>query len=145
MQVIGIDDNYYTLTSISILQKIPNKFTTKYGGGLPNPLFMKLPDGSEWEVNRAKDNGEIWLEKGWKEFAEHFSLDQGCFVCFRYDGTSKVHVRIMDQSGVEIEYPCVTGHENDNHVQTKEQHNLTLDEGPHQKAEQIWGKDSLFV
>ncbi|XP_047169709.1 B3 domain-containing protein At1g49475-like [Vigna umbellata] len=89
--------------------KIPNIFTANYGGGLPNPLFMKLPNGTEWKVIWEKDSGEIWLREGWKEFVEHYSLDHGHFVFFKYEGTSEVRVYICDQSGVEIDYPCGTG------------------------------------
>ncbi|WVY91331.1 hypothetical protein V8G54_036845 [Vigna mungo] len=65
--------------------KISNIFSAKYGGGLPNPLFMKLPNGTEWKVIWEKDNGEIWLREGWKEFVEHYSLDHGHFVFFKYE------------------------------------------------------------
>lgn len=129
------------------MQKIPNKFSSKYGSGLPNPLFIKPPNGAEWEVNWAKHNGEIWLEKGWKEFVENYSLDQGHFIFFEYEGTSLIQVTILGQNGLEIDYPWDTRDENDNNlVQTKEESKVILDEGQQDlKAEQIRGKDSLFI
>ncbi|KAL9317063.1 hypothetical protein ACSQ67_013580 [Phaseolus vulgaris] len=120
--------------------KIPNKFSCKYGSGLPNPLFMKPPDGTEWKVNWAEDKGEIWLEKGWKEFVEHYSLDQGHFIFFKYEGTSQIHVIILDQSALEIDYPCGNGDENDNLVKTEEESDMVLDEGQDVKDEQIRGE-----
>jgi len=106
---------------------------------------MKPPDGTEWKVNWAEDKGEIWLEKGWKEFVEHYSLDQGHFIFFKYEGTSQIHVIILDQSALEIDYPCGNGDENDNLVKTEEESDMVLDEGQDVKDEQIRGKDSLFI
>ncbi|XP_017414065.1 B3 domain-containing protein At3g18960-like isoform X1 [Vigna angularis] len=117
--------------------KIPNIFTANYGGGLPNPLFMKLPNGTEWKVIWEKDSGEIWLREGWKEFVEHYSLDHGHFVFFKYEGTSEVHVNICDQSGVEIDYLCGTGDGNYNLDQNEEEPIIILDE--EEDPEQIRG------
>ncbi|XP_061364740.1 B3 domain-containing transcription factor VRN1-like [Gastrolobium bilobum] len=85
--------------------KIPNMFTRRYGGGLSNPVFVKPPDGTEWKVYWTKQNGEIWFEKGWKEFAEKYCLDNGYLVVFKYEGTSQFDVVILDQSALEIDYP----------------------------------------
>ncbi|KAL5077298.1 hypothetical protein RYX36_016282, partial [Vicia faba] len=46
--------------------KIPNKFTRSHGVGLPNPMFIKPPDGTKWKVFCKNINGEIWFEKGRK-------------------------------------------------------------------------------
>ncbi|QCE08698.1 hypothetical protein DEO72_LG9g3727 [Vigna unguiculata] len=78
--------------------KIPDKFTNIYGGMLWNPVFLRPPDGTEWKVHWTEQNGEIWFEKGWKEFAENNSLDHGHFVFFTFDGTSKIDVLILHQS-----------------------------------------------
>ncbi|KAL5139979.1 B3 domain-containing transcription factor VRN1 [Glycine soja] len=60
---------------------IPNKFTKIYGGNLSNPVFLKAPDGIKWKVYWTKDDGgRIWLNKGWKEFATHYSLRYGHMV-----------------------------------------------------------------
>ncbi|KAJ1436294.1 DNA-binding barrel domain superfamily [Sesbania bispinosa] len=85
--------------------KIPNKFTKRHEGGFSNPVFIKPPDGTEWEVYWTKQNDEIWFEKGWKEFAENYSLNHGHLVLFKYEGTSQFDVLILDQSAVEIDYP----------------------------------------
>ncbi|XP_061345456.1 B3 domain-containing transcription factor VRN1-like, partial [Gastrolobium bilobum] len=87
------------------LQKLPNNFTKKYGGDMPNPMFLKPPDGTEWEVFWSKKDGDIWLQKGWKEFATYYSLDHGHMVLFEYKHTSHFDVRICDKSTLEIDYP----------------------------------------
>lgn len=69
-------------------------------------MFIKPPDGKEWEVYWTKlEGGEVWLDKGWKAFAENYSLDHGYLVLFKYEGTSLFRVLILDQSALEIDYP----------------------------------------
>ncbi|XP_040869492.1 B3 domain-containing transcription factor VRN1 [Glycine max] len=119
--------------------KIPNKFTSKYGGGLPNPVFIKPLDGTQWKVNWTKQNGEVWFEKGWKEFVEHYSLDHGHLIFFKYEGTSQIDVLILDQSALEIDYLCDTCDENEILDHTHEAPNMIFGEWPDQKAEKIRG------
>ncbi|MED6219246.1 hypothetical protein PIB30_034066 [Stylosanthes scabra] len=91
--------------------KVPKKFSKKYGGGVPNPVYLKPPDGTEWRIDWTKKDGEILFEKGWKELAKYYSLDNGHLLWFEYNGTSKIEVHIFDMSGLEIDYPS-----NDNSV-----------------------------
>lgn len=77
----------------------------KYGKGLPNSLFLKTPNGAEWKFNLEKQNGKIWFEKGWKEFAEYHSLAHGHLLVFRCQRTSLFQVHIFDLSASEIDYP----------------------------------------
>ncbi|CAL0318550.1 unnamed protein product [Lupinus luteus] len=83
---------------------IPNKFSKKYGAGLSNPVFLKPPDGTEWKVYWTKHDGEIWFEKGWKEFARYYSLNHGHMVMFEYNRSSQFVVHIFDESATEIDY-----------------------------------------
>ncbi|TKY50756.1 B3 domain-containing transcription factor VRN1 [Spatholobus suberectus] len=116
--------------------QIPNKFTKRYGGGLSNPLFIKPPDGTEWKVHWTKQNGEVWFEKGWKEFVENYSLDHGHLVFFKYGGTSQVDVLILEQSALEIDYPsCDAPEENDNLEQSD-------DEWPDQNTTHLRGEEA---
>ncbi|KAF7803593.1 B3 domain-containing transcription factor VRN1-like isoform X2 [Senna tora] len=85
--------------------RIPNKFTGRYGGGLPNPVFLKPPDGKEWRIYWTKHDNGFWLQNGWEEFASFYSLNMGHLVLFKYEGTSQFVVHIFDQSATEIEYP----------------------------------------
>ncbi|MED6219248.1 hypothetical protein PIB30_034068 [Stylosanthes scabra] len=91
--------------------KVPKKFSKKYGDGLPNPVFLKPPDGTEWKIDWTKQDGEVLFEKGWKEFATYYSLDNGHLLWFEYNGTSEIEVHIHDTSCLEIDYPS-----NDNSV-----------------------------
>ncbi|CAL5202416.1 unnamed protein product [Lathyrus oleraceus] len=85
--------------------KIPNTFTRSHGARLPNPVLMKPPDGTKWEVFWKNINGEIWFQKGWKTFTQNYSLQNGCFVVFKYkEGTSVLDVIILGHNGVEIHY-----------------------------------------
>ncbi|CAI8596797.1 unnamed protein product [Vicia faba] len=56
--------------------KIPNKFTRSHGVGLPNPMFIKPPDGTKWKMF-------------WKNINE---------------GTSELDVVILGQNALEIDY-----------------------------------------
>ncbi|MED6219255.1 hypothetical protein PIB30_034075 [Stylosanthes scabra] len=85
--------------------KIPSKFTSKYGGDVKNPVYLKPPDGTQWKVHWTQHDGEILFENGWKEFAEYYSLDHGHLLRFEYNGTSCFEVHIFDMSGLEIHYP----------------------------------------
>ncbi|CAI8596799.1 unnamed protein product [Vicia faba] len=85
--------------------KIPNKFTRSHGVGLPNPMFIKPPDGTKWKMFWKNINGEIWFEKGWSIFTQNYSLQHGCLVVFKYkEGTSELDVVILGQNALEIDY-----------------------------------------
>ncbi|XLT15063.1 hypothetical protein HN51_060753 [Arachis hypogaea] len=109
--------------------KIPNKFTSKYGGGVKNPVYLKPPDGTQWKVQWTQHDGDILFEKGWKEFAAYYSLDHGHLLRFEFNGTSCFEVHIFDMSGLEIHYPFNNRIDNDS-VET-------LNELP----PQCWGRE----
>ncbi|KAG5012654.1 hypothetical protein JHK82_024800 [Glycine max] len=99
--------------------KIPNKFTREYGVNLSNPVFLKPPDGIEWKIFWTKHDGDIWFQKGWKEFATYYSLSHKYLVLFKYQETSHLEVHIFDQSALEVDYPFCgikIEHENLDHV-----------------------------
>lgn len=79
-------------------------FMRKYRGNLSSPTYLKLPNDAKWKVELIKCNDEVWLQKGWKEFAECCSLKQGQFVVFRYEGNSHFHMLIFDETATEIDY-----------------------------------------
>ncbi|RYR32273.1 hypothetical protein Ahy_A10g046857 [Arachis hypogaea] len=85
--------------------KLPNKFSKKYGNGFPNPVYLKPADDTEWRIDWTNQDGEIQFEKGWREFAAYYSLENGHLLWFEYNGTSKMEVQIFDMSCLEIEYP----------------------------------------
>ncbi|XP_040369495.1 B3 domain-containing protein LOC_Os12g40080 [Rosa chinensis] len=88
-----------------VAQKVPNKFVMKYRKDLLNSVYLKLPSGSEWEVELTRCKDKIWFEKGWPEFSMFCSLDYGSFLVFQYEGNSHFHVCIFDMSATEIDYP----------------------------------------
>ncbi|XP_062075880.1 B3 domain-containing protein REM6-like [Humulus lupulus] len=90
--------------------QIPKTFWMKYCGFLPSQVFLKLPCGSRWEVGLTESDGKVWIEKGWKFFAEDCSLSQGNLLVFRYEGNSQFHVIIFDKTTVEIDYPSNPNH-----------------------------------
>ncbi|RYR40548.1 hypothetical protein Ahy_A09g046300 [Arachis hypogaea] len=71
------------------LQKFPKEFSMKYGDGVPNPVYLKPPDGTAWKIDWSEYDGAIQFENGWKEFALYYSLDHGHMMWFEYNKTSK--------------------------------------------------------
>ncbi|KAL5557167.1 hypothetical protein UlMin_039403 [Ulmus minor] len=87
---------------------ISKKFVKENGKTLTNPVLVKLPCGSEWKMEFTKnDDGLVYLQKGWLEFEEHYSLKEGHLLVFRYEGNSQFHVIICDKSATEIDYPLL--------------------------------------
>ncbi|TKY69301.1 B3 domain-containing transcription factor VRN1 [Spatholobus suberectus] len=117
-------------TSLAHLKlKLPKNFTRKHGDGMSNPVFLKPPDGTEWKIYWTKHDGEIWFQKGWKEFATYYSLDHGHLLFFEYEGTPHFDVHIFDNSALEIDYPSHGTHDGkDNHVQISDDSVEILDE-----------------
>ena len=59
------------------------KVFIKYGGGLSNTAYLKLPHGAEWIVELTDSDGEVWFQNGWQEFANYHSLKQGHLLVLR--------------------------------------------------------------
>jgi hypothetical protein len=87
------------------LQKIPVKFVIEFGNELSDVATLAVPNGHFWQVGLEKANREIWFHDGWQEFMEHHSIDYGYFLVFRYEGNSKFHVLVFDNTSTEIQYP----------------------------------------
>ncbi|TYH37966.1 hypothetical protein ES332_D12G077200v1 [Gossypium tomentosum] len=56
---------------------------------------------------------KLHLQNGWREFAEHYLLEFGSFVVFRYEGNDRFHVLIFDKSASEIDYPYTSTEDDD--------------------------------
>ncbi|XP_059639686.1 B3 domain-containing transcription factor VRN1-like [Cornus florida] len=84
--------------------KIPREFAKKYGKHLSSFVFLKVPTGAVWKVELVDSDGDIWLQNGWQEFKEYYSIRYGHLLVFRFDGNSRFHVLIFDMSATEIEY-----------------------------------------
>jgi hypothetical protein len=82
-------------------------------------VLIKPPDGTKWKVYWKKVNGEIWFEKGWKNFTQNYSLGYGSLVLFKYkEGTSNFNVFILGKNAMEIDYgpSCHTYDEENNNI-----------------------------
>ncbi|XP_058006817.1 B3 domain-containing transcription factor VRN1 [Hevea brasiliensis] len=84
---------------------IPRRFVRRYGSELSSPVFLKVPSGAKWQVQLVKCNGEIWLENGWQEFVEYYSLVFGYFLIFEFEQNCHFNVFVFDKSASEIDYP----------------------------------------
>ncbi|KAK8674024.1 hypothetical protein V6N13_112330 [Hibiscus sabdariffa] len=98
---------------------IPRKFVKKYGNGLSNSVLLTVPSGDTWHVELTKSDGVVWLQNGWQEVVEFYSLKNGYFLVFKYEGNGKFLLLIFDMSASEIEYPCkshIEGHKSGEQV-----------------------------
>lgn len=111
------------------MQWIPSNFVTKLGKSLKGPVTLKIPSGLEWKVELRSCNGEVWLQKGWPEFADYLSIGRGHLLLFRYEGNSRFHVVVFDKSATEIEYPT-----NPSPTRSEKRY---IDEGHHQEPIKI--------
>ncbi|WCJ19561.1 B3 domain-containing protein Os11g0197600 [Euphorbia peplus] len=85
---------------------ISRKFVKFHGDCLSNRVIIKVADGTIWKMELMKgEKYEAWLQKGWKEFEQHYSLQHGFLLQFKYEGGSLFHVIIFDTTLLEIEYP----------------------------------------
>jgi hypothetical protein len=66
---------------------------------------LTAPYDHIWQVGLEKANKEIWFHDGWQDFMEHHCIHYGYFLVFRYEGNSKFHVLVFDNTATEIEYP----------------------------------------
>ncbi|MBA0770146.1 hypothetical protein Gotri_018818 [Gossypium trilobum] len=84
---------------------IPHKFAKDYGSKLSSPVFFEVPNGEVWELELMKLDGKLWVQNGWRKFTEHYSLELGHFLVFRYQRNCRFQVLIFDRSASEIHYP----------------------------------------
>ncbi|KAM7265137.1 hypothetical protein ACFE04_002820 [Oxalis oulophora] len=94
-----------TMDDLSDMKMIPEKFTRKYGSDIPSSVVLKVPTGAVWRVGVTKCDGDIWLQRGWREFMKYYSIVYGHFLVFKCEETSMFNVTIFDPTAVEIEYP----------------------------------------
>ena len=61
---------------------------------------------------KKNSNGKAWLDKGWVDFVDKYSITDGYFLVFEHEGESRFKVRIFDMSTTEIDYPSSAGTSN---------------------------------
>lgn len=90
-------------------QELPETAVTEYGNCMADYILLRVPNcGAFWpiEVKRSTRGGRMWLHKGWPEFASFYSLEQGYFALFSYEGEhSHFQARIFHWNDMEIDYP----------------------------------------
>ncbi|XP_050209777.1 B3 domain-containing transcription factor VRN1-like [Mercurialis annua] len=103
---------------------IPRKFVRLYGNNLPSSVVLKVPSGAKWKLELVKSEGEIWFQKGWKEFVKFYSIAYRSFLVFEYNQEkSKFNVTIFDTSASEIDYPLeIANRSNEQSLPEKEIH-----------------------
>ncbi|XP_059428682.1 B3 domain-containing transcription factor VRN1-like [Corylus avellana] len=84
--------------------RIPVKFVMEFGDELSDVVTLTAPNGHLWQVGLEKHNMEIWFDDGWQDFMEYHSIHYGYFLVFRYEGNSKFHVLVFDNTATEIQY-----------------------------------------
>jgi hypothetical protein len=77
----------------------------EFGDELSDVATLTIPNGHLWQVGLEKGNKEIWFDDGWQDFMEAHSIHYGHFLVFRYEGNSKFHVVVFDNTATEIQYP----------------------------------------
>nr|GLL39076.1 B3 domain-containing protein Os12g0591400-like [Ipomoea trifida] len=88
--------------------RFPLEFVRRHGRNLPKVACLEVPTGKVSKIHVVHDSqGRIWLAKGWEEFTKNYSIREGHFLVFRYDGESHFHVLIFDKTASEIEYPQI--------------------------------------
>nr|GMD58678.1 B3 domain-containing transcription factor VRN1-like [Ipomoea batatas] len=88
--------------------RFPLEFVRRHGKNLPKVACLEVPTGEVSKIHVVHDSqGRIWLAKGWEEFTKNYSIQDGHFLVFRYDGESHFHVLIFDKTASEIEYPQI--------------------------------------
>lgn len=79
---------------------IPPKFVRLHRGTLPKKCALK-PTGtqSSWPVTTKLIGDHLYFKKGWNAFAQHYSLQYGNMLIFRYAQDSEFYVDMFDNSG----------------------------------------------
>ena len=87
------------------VQRVPDKFVSKFKDELSVAVALTVPDGHVWRVGlRKADNNKIWFQDCWQEFVDRYSIRIGYLLIFRYEGNSAFSVYIYNLSHSEINY-----------------------------------------
>lgn len=87
------------------MQKIPEKFASRFGDELSAVATIMVPNGRVWHVRMTKDEGMIWLDDGWHAFVKYYDICVGYFLVFKYTKNSTFDVHVFDKTTCEIDYP----------------------------------------
>jgi len=87
-----------------LVQRVPDKFVSKFKDELSVAVALTVPDGHVWRVGLRKADNKIWFQDGWQEFVDRYSIRIGYLLIFRYEGNSAFSVYIFNLSHSEINY-----------------------------------------
>lgn len=90
---------WYLVNFVSIEQIIPPKFARLHLGTLARKCILR-PTGTQdaWLVRTKQINDSLYFKRGWKKFAQHYSLGFGDLLVFRYKKDCEFHVDVFDKS-----------------------------------------------
>ncbi|XP_071902439.1 B3 domain-containing protein At1g49475-like [Coffea arabica] len=84
---------------------MPTAFMRDYRESLEQVVLLKVSSGASWPIELIQIEFGTWLDKGWKDFVEYYSIRECHFLVFKYSGGSQFQVIIFNPSTSEIEYP----------------------------------------
>ncbi|KAL4368934.1 hypothetical protein GQ457_05G018850 [Hibiscus cannabinus] len=79
---------------------IPKKIVKEYGNELSSSVLLTVPSGDTWHVELTKSDSAVWLQNGWQEFFEFYSLEIGHLLdfIFQESKTQKIHHPFSNQT-----------------------------------------------
>ena len=86
------------------MQRIPPKFVRDFGHELSEDATLAVPNGRPWRVRLKRDEGGVWFDDGWYDFAKYYSVSAGYISIFKYGKNSNFRVLIFDFTACEINY-----------------------------------------
>uniref|UniRef100_A0A0E0KAF5 TF-B3 domain-containing protein n=1 Tax=Oryza punctata TaxID=4537 RepID=A0A0E0KAF5_ORYPU len=82
--------------------KLPDKFARELGDRELRDAKLQVAGAGRrlWDVKVFDDdvNGDVYLGRGWQEFARAHDLRDGHFLVFRYDGAAAFTVTVFDET-----------------------------------------------
>ncbi|CAM0871951.1 unnamed protein product [Alopecurus aequalis] len=81
--------------------RLPEKFAKLLDGQEPREVKLQEAGGGRrlWDVEVVFDGkGDMYLERGWEQFARVHDLGLGNFLVFSYDGNTVLTVKVFDLS-----------------------------------------------
>ena len=91
-----------------VVQKLPYKFARELGDRELREARLRVAGEGRrpWDVKVFADDvsGDVYLGRGWQEFARAHDLRDGHFLIFRYDGAAAFTVTVFDETMCRRDY-----------------------------------------
>lgn len=122
-------------------QKIPNKFSKKFGDDLSDIVTLIAPNGYRWAMELKRYGRSLWFEEGWHDFVKHHCIQVGQLLVFRFEGNSVFNFYMFNLTAIS-NGPCDTSKASLEHIDD-EQCPITLGkEAEYDKLVEIFGTSS---